>query len=158
MSEHNNKLGDLIDSARQDVQAQQAKLEAESGKSATQPRGKKILTAVLLAVCSVLLYFQYPRFAEPYAWPETSNHSSAAEGNLLAVVGMIETYRFARGKVPEVLSQVAFPEGLAALIAESPLLYQAHDQTYKLDWPLAQWRATYDSQTETVNVVPVDKK
>ena len=158
MSEHHNNLGDLIDSARQDVLAQQAKLEAELNKSATKPRGKQILTAVLLAVCAVVLYFQYPRFAEPYAWPDPSNHSSAAEGSLLAVVGMIETYRMAQGKVPEVLSQVALPEGLTTLIAESPIQYQVHDQTYTLDWPLAQWRATYDSQTETVNVVPVDKK
>lgn len=158
MSDAHNKLDDLIESSRQDVQAQQARLEAEIGKSAPPPRGKQFFASVLLAVLAVLLLYQYPRFTEPYAWPEPATHANAAEGSLMEVVGLIETYRISQGKVPEVLSQVAIPAGLAALMGESPLLYQAREQAYTLDWTLAHWHATYDSQTETVNVAPVVKK
>jgi hypothetical protein len=158
MSEPHNNLGDLIDSTRQDAQAQQAKLEAEISKSAAPPRGKQMLSAVLLIVCAVVLYYQYPRFSEPYAWPDPASHAYAVDGNLVEVVGLIETYRIAQGKLPEVLSQVAIPEGLAALMAQSPLLYQPRDQAYTLDWTLANWHASYDSQTEKVNVEPVVKK
>ena len=158
MTEPHNKLGDLIDATRQDAQMQQARLEAEISKSAAPPRGKQILGAVLLIALAAVLFYQYPRFTEPYAWPDAASQSGAAEGNLMAVVGLIETYRIAQGKYPEVLSQVAVPEGLAALMADAPLLYQPSDKAYTLDWTRANWHARYDSQTEAVNVEPVVKQ
>ncbi len=157
MNDSNNNLSDLIESAHQDAQAQQAKADERLNQAASQPRGKQIFTAVLMAVFAVVLFTQYPRFSEPYTWPDPVKSSSAAEGELIAVVGLIEAYRFSQGQYPAVLSQVAMPPGLATLIAESVLVYRPTEQAYTLDWTLPHWRASYDSQTETVSVVPAGK-
>ncbi len=153
-----NNLDQLIESARQDTQAQQSKADAQLNKVASQPRGKQILTALLMAVFAVVLFTQYPRFTEPYAWPDPATNPSAAEGELIAVVGLIEAYRISQGQYPAVLSQVAIPEGLASLIAESVLVYRPGEQAYTLDWTLPHWHANYDSLTEKVSVEPLGKR
>ena len=104
MSDANN-LDQLIESARQDTQAQQAKADAQLNKVASQPRGKQILSALLLAVFAVVLFTHYPRFTEPYTWPDPTTNPSAAEGELIAVAGLIEAYRISQGQYPAVLSR-----------------------------------------------------
>ena len=158
MSDANNKLDQLIQSTRLDAREQQANVDAQISKVATPPRGKQILTAVLMAVCAVVLFTQYPRFTEPYTWPDPAANPSAAEGELMAVVGLIETYRISQGQYPAVLSQIAIPEGLAVLIAESVLVYRPVEQAYTLDWTLPHWRASYDSLTEKISIEAVGKK
>jgi len=158
MNDSNNNLGELIESARKDVQAQQAKVDEQIHKAPTPPRGKQIFTALLLVVLTVVLFYQYPRFSEPYAWPDPATNPSAAEGSLIEVVALIETYRISQGRYPEQLSQIAMPQGLASLIADSPLLYRPAEQTYNLDWTLPHWRATYDSLTEKVSMEPLASK
>jgi len=157
MSDSNNKLGDLIESTRQDALAQQAKADEYLNRPATQPRGKQVLTAVLMAVFAVLLLIQYPRFSEPYTWPDPATNPGATEGDLIAVVGLIEAYRMSNGQYPAELSQVVMPEGLAALVADSVLLYRPGEQAFTLDWTLPHWHATYDSLSEKVSVEPVGK-
>jgi hypothetical protein len=158
MSDSNNKLNELIESARQDVQAQQVRADAMAKRPTPQPRGKQIFTMVLVAAFAMVLWYQFPRFSEPYTWPDPASNPTAAEADLIAVVGLIEAYRISQGKYPEVLSQVAIPEGLAALISEWALQYRPSEQAYTLDWTLPNWHATYDSQTEKLSVQPVDKK
>lgn len=158
MSDFNPKLGDLIDATQQDALAQQDKVEKNIHQVAKQPRAKQIFTALLLAVFAVVMFTQYPRFSEPYAWPDPSTHPGAAEGELITVVGLIEAYRISQGRYPATLSQVAIPEGLAALIADSALDYRAAEQSYTLDWTLPHWQASYNSVTEKVSVVPAAKK
>jgi hypothetical protein len=157
MSDSNNKLGDLIESTRQDALAQKAKADEYSNKPASQPRGKQVLTAVLMAVFAVLLFIQYPRFTEPYTWPDPATNPGATEGELAAVVGLIEAYRMSNGQYPAELSQVVMPEGLAALVADSVLLYRPVEQAFTLDWTLPHWHATYDSLSEKVSVEPVGR-
>ncbi len=157
MNDSNNNLGDLIESSRQHVQAQQAKADAQNSKVANPQRGLQILTAVLVGVCAGVLLLQYPRFSEPYTWPDPATNSSAAEGELIAVVGLIEAYRISQGRYPEVLSQLVIPEGLAALMAESVLIYRPADKSYTLDWTLPHWRATYDGLSEKVSMEPLGK-
>ena len=157
MSDSNNQLGDLIESARKDVQAQQAKVDEQTHKAQTPPRGKQILAALLLAVLTVVLFYQYPRFSEPYAWPDPATNPSVAEGSLIEVVSLIEAYRISQGKYPEQLSQIAIPQGLAQRIADSPLLYQPAERAYTLEWTLQHWRTRYDSLTEKVSVEPLAK-
>lgn len=158
MSDSNNKLNQVIEAARQDAQAQQAKVDAQISKVVTPPRGKQIFTMLLLAALAMVLLYQFPRFSEPYTWPDPASNPTAAEADLIAVVGLIEAYRISQGKYPVVLSQVAVPEGLAALISESALQYMPSEQAYTLDWTLPNWHATYDSQTEKLSVQPVGKK
>lgn len=157
MSDSNNDLADLIESTRQDAQAQREKQDSETSMLGRRSHGRQIFAVVLLALSAGVLLYQYPRFAEPYAWPEASLNSSVAEGDLMEVVGLIETYRMSHGKVPEVLSQVNIPEGLTSLISESTLLYQPRDQAYSLDWTFANWHATFESQTQVATVEPVVK-
>jgi hypothetical protein len=157
MSDSNNKLGDLIESTRQDALAQKAKADEYLKKPATQPRGKQVLTAVLMAVFAAVLFTQYPRFTAPYAWPDTATNPGATEGELVTVVGLIEAYRISNGQYPAALSQVVMPEGLAALVADSVLLYRPGEQAFTLDWTLPHWHATYDSLSGKVSVVPVGK-
>jgi hypothetical protein len=158
MSDSNNNLGELIESTRQDAQAQQAEADAKLNSVASQPRGKQMLTAVLMVVFAVVLFYQYPRFAEPYTWPDPATNSGAAEGVLIEVVGLVESYRISQGRYPDTLSQIAIPAGLSALITDSVLLYKPGEQSYKLDWTLAHWHASYDSQTEKVSVTPSGKQ
>ena len=158
MNDSNNNLGDLIESTRQDAQAQQDRTDAQLNNPASQPRGKQILTAVLMAVFAVVLFTQYPRFAQPLAWPDPVANPGAAEGELITMVGLIEAYRISQGQYPTVLSQVAIPEGLVALMAESVLQYHPVEKGYTLDWTLPHWHATYDSLTEKVSIEPVGKK
>jgi hypothetical protein len=157
MSDSNNNLGDLIESARKDVQAQQDKVDEQIHRAPTPPRGKQIFTALLLAVLTAVLLYQYPRFDEPYTWPDPATNPSAAEGSLIEVVGLIETYRISQGKYPEQLSQIAMPQGLAQRIADSPLLYRPAEQAYTLEWAQPHWRTRYDSLTEKVIVEPASK-
>jgi thiamine kinase-like enzyme len=157
MNDSNNDLSDLIESAHQDAQAQQDRAKERLNHAASQPRGKQIFTAVLMTVFAVVLFTQYPRFSEPYTWPDPATSSSAAEGELITVVGLIEAYRISQGQYPAVLSQVAFPEGLTALMAESVLVYRPAEQSYTLDWTLPHWTASYDSQTAKVSVVAAGK-
>ena len=158
MNDSNNNLGDLIESTRKDAQAQQGRTDAQLNKPTSQPRGKQILTAVLMAVFAVVLFTQYPRFAEPSVWPDPSINPSAAEGKLITVVGLIEAYRISQDQYPTVLSQIAIPEGLTALMAETVLVYRPVEQAYTLDWTLPHWHATYDSLSEKVVIEPVGKK
>ena len=158
MSDSNNKLSDLIESTQQDALAQQAKMEQGLQQAVNQPRGRQIFAAVLMVAFAFVLFTQYPRFSEPYTWPDPATNSGAAEGELAAVAGLIEAYRISQGSYPSTLSQVALPEGLAALIADSVLVYRTADQTFTLDWTLPHWHATYDSQSEAVRVEPAVKK
>lgn len=157
MNDSNNNLSDLIESARKDAQVQQARTDEQLNKVANQPRGKQIFTAVLMTVFAVVLFTQYPRFSEPYTWPDPATNPSAAEGELITVMGLIEAYRISQGQYPAALSQVAIPQGLAAVMAESVLLYRPAEQAYTLDWTLPHWHATYDSVTEKIIVEPVVK-
>lgn len=158
MSDANNNLGQLIESTRQDALAQQARSDAQINQSAALPRGKQILAAVLLAVCAVVLFYQYPRFSEPYAWPDPVTNSSAAEAQLMELVELIENYRVSQGRYPETLSQIALPEGLATVVAGSVPLYRRTETAYTLDWTLPHWHASFDGMTEKVSVAPVGKK
>lgn len=157
MSDSNNNLGDLIESARKDVQAQQAKVEDQIHKAPTPPHGKQIFAALLVVVLTFVLFYQYPRFSEPYTWPDPATNPSAAEGSLLEVVGLIETYRISQGKYPEQLSQIAIPQGLAQLNADSPIVYRPTEQAYTLEWTLSHWRTRYDSLTDKVSIEPIAK-
>ena len=158
MSDPKNNLSDLIESSRQEAQAQQAKLDALRDQSAPAPRAKQILTTLLLAAAAVSLFYQAPRFTEPLVWPDPATNPAAAEGDLAEVVGFIEAYRLSQGKYPATLSQVNFSSGLAALISESVLRYQPTEQGYALDWTQANWHATFDSVTQKVVVEPAGKK
>ncbi len=115
------------------------------------------MTAVLLAVLAVVLFYQAPRFSQPYTWPDPSTHSGMAEADLIALVSLIETYRVAQGQYPLRLSQLELPQGLADLVASSAPQYRPVDKAYTLDWTLPHWHATYDSRTENVSVEPVAK-
>lgn len=157
MSAPNNDLNQLIDSTRQDAQAQQARAQALSEQRAAPPRGKQIFALVLVAICAAVLFQQYPRFSEPYTWPDPATNSAAAEAELVELVGWIEAYRLSQGQYPAVLSQMNLPETLATLVASTSPQYRPAEKSYTLDWTLPHWRATYDSQTEKVSVEPVDK-
>lgn len=158
MNEPDNNLNQLIQSTRQDAQAQQLKMEVQASQTAPQPRGKQILGAVLVAVLVVVLVVQFPRFFAPYTWPDPATYSSGAEADLIEVVSLIEAYRLAQGRYPAVLSQVALPVGLSALIAESPLAYRPSETGFSLAWTLPHWQVSYDSQTQQVSVTPADKR
>lgn len=158
MSTPNNDLNQLIDSTRQDAHAQQANLDGHINKAAPMRRGKQVLSLVLVVILAVVLFYQYPRFSQPYAWPDPATDSSAAEGDLIELVSRIEAYRMAQGQYPAVLGQLALPEGLAAVVARSAPQYRALDNAYTLDWPLPHWRASYDSRTEKVSVQPIAKQ
>ena len=157
MSDSNNNLDQLIESARQDARVQQARSDAHISQTATVPRAKQIFATVLVAVCVVVLFYQYPRFSEPYAWPDPATNAGAAEARLIELVGLIETYRFSQGRYPETLGRIAVPEGLAPAIASSVPQYRPIEMAYTLDWTMPHWRATYDSRTEKVSVEPVGK-
>jgi hypothetical protein len=158
MNDSNNNLSDLIESARKDAQVQQARTDEQLNKVANQPRGKQIFTAVLMTVFAVVLFTQYPRFSEPYTWPDPATSASAAEGELITLVGLIEAYRISQGRYPETLSQIALPAGLAELVASSVPEYRPTENAYTLDWTLPHWHATYDSLTEKVSVEPSGKR
>ena len=157
MSDSNNNLDKLIESTRQDAIAQQAKTDAQINQAAAAPRGKQILAVVLVAVCAIVLFYQYPKFSEPYAWPDPATNPSAAEGQLIELVTLIETYRISQGRYPETLSQIALPQGLAAAVASSVPQYRPTESAYTLDWAMPHWRAAYDSLTEKVKVEPLPK-
>jgi hypothetical protein len=158
MSDSNHNLGELIDSSRKDVLAQQAKAEVFANQPARPPRSKQVVMVVLMAMLAAVLFTQYPRFSEPYTWPDPATSPAAAEANLIEVIGWIEAYRISQGRYPAVLSQVTLPAGLATAVAESVLVYQTTDTSYTLDWTLPHWRATYDSQTEKFSVEPLAKR
>ena len=157
MSDSNNKLNQLIESTRQDAQAQQIRADALANRSTPQPRGKQIFTMVLAAAFAMVLLYQFPRFSEPYMWPDPATNPAAAEADLIELVGLIETYRISQGQYPSAISQIGLPEGLAATIAASALTYRPTDKAYTLAWTLPNWRASYDSQTEKASVEPLDK-
>ncbi|MBK9345789.1 MAG: hypothetical protein IPN06_04800 [Burkholderiales bacterium] len=82
MSTPNNDLNQLIDATRQDAQAQQAKAQAALDQPARVTRGKQIMAAMLMAALGAVLFHQYPRFSEPYTWPDPATSTSAAEADL----------------------------------------------------------------------------
>lgn len=158
MNDTNNNLDHLVELSQQAAQAQRSKLEAQLGRSSTVPRGKQVFAAGLAAALVAVLLMQYPRFAEPYVWPDPASNPGAAEADLIAVVGMIETFRIALGQLPTDLGQVPMPQTLAQRTAGAMLVYRPLDQDYTLEWPLPHWRATYDSRSAKISVEPVGKK
>lgn len=152
MSAHDNDLSQLIDSSRQDAQAQAAKAKARLDQPVRPPRGKQVATAVLLAAFAAVLLYQYPRFSEPYTWPDPATSTVATEADLVEVVSAIELYRLSQGKYPELLSQVTLPVELAAQVASTVLIYRPGDKSFTLDWTLPQGKATYDSLSENLSV------
>ena len=157
MSESRPDLGQLIESTRQDAQAQQAKIDARVQQTAPAPRAKQMLTLLLLAVFALVLFYQAPRFAAPYAWPDPATHSGAAEADLIEVVTLIETYRVSQGRYPTVLSQITWPPGLAADIEQSAPAYNLGPSGYTLEWTRPHWRTRYDSQTQKVQAEALAK-
>lgn len=158
MNAPNNDLKQLIESNRQDAQAQQVSVQAQMEQRATAPRGKQIFACAIVAVCAVVLFRQYPRFSEPYTWPDPATNASAAEADMVEVVSAIALYRVSQGQYPAVLSQVALPERLAARVANSLLQYKPNETAYTLDWTQPHWRVSYDSQTDKISVAPVEKR
>ena len=158
MSESNNKLSQLIESTRQDAQAQLARTQALASRTPPQARGKQIFTLLLVAVFAAVLLYQFPRFSEPYTWPDPANNPALAEADLIEVVGLIEAYRISQGQYPAALSQLALPEGLAAIVASTVPLYRPSEGSYTLEWTLPPWRAAYDSQSGKVSVEPAGKQ
>lgn len=157
MSSPDNNLNQLIQSTQQDAQAQQRKLEVLASQPAPQLRGKQIFTALLMAVFAVVLVVQFPRFSEPFTWPDPASTPGAAEADLIEVVSLIEIYRLSQGQYPAVLSQLALPVGLAAQVAEFPPAYRPGETGYTLEWTLPHWRTSFDSQTQKLSVTPKSK-
>lgn len=159
MSEAQTKpnLNQLIEEAHQGVVQQQAAAAALTNKRQGQPRTKEFLGLLLFVVFVVVAFIQYPRIYAPYDWPDADS-SSAAEADLEAVVGVIETYRFSQGQYPATLSQVRFPAGLAQIVEGNTLNYRPNDTGYALEWTRPKWRGTYDSATEKISVEPPAKR
>ena len=150
-------LNQLIDEAHEGAGRQQAAMTASVNQRPAQPKAKRILGLLLLAALVAAFFIQYPRIQAPYAWPDAKSSPVAAEADLEAVAGLIEIYRLLQGQYPAVLSQLALPAGLAALVAGSVLVYTPGDAAYTLDWTLPHWHATYDSRTGKTAVEPVGK-
>jgi len=98
MSDNTKDLGGLIEATRREAQAQQALVEERLREAAPRSRGKAMLCSLLGAVLAVVLFYQAPRFSQPYTWPDPAINPDAAEGDLLAVAGLVETYRISQGK------------------------------------------------------------
>ena len=147
-------LNQLIEDAHQGVVQQQVATAALANKGAAQTNIKDVLGYLLLVAFIVVAFVQYPRINAPYAWPDTDSSTIAAESDLEAVVGVIETYRFSQGQYPATLSQVRFPDGLAQMVEGSKLDYSPGEKGYTLAWTLPNWLATYDSETGKIGVAP----
>ena len=160
MSESETKpdLKQLIDNANQGVVQQQAATAALASQQPTQSNTKNIFGYLLFAVFVVAAIFQFPRIQAPYAWPDVGSSSAAAEADLEAVVGFIETFRLSQGQYPATLGQVNFPEGLANRMATSKPDYVPVDNAYTLAWAQPNWVARYSSASGKISVEPTAGK
>lgn len=158
MSDQGNKhsLEQLADSAAQGVREQQSRSAELATRQATPGKGKPALAAALVLACVGLLVYQAPRFSAPYDWPDPDRNPITADADLETVVGLIEVYRAVNGRLPDTLDQVRLPKGLAAVIAGTKLEYLPKDDTYKLDWTLPHWHATFASDTGRASVQPTN--
>jgi hypothetical protein len=150
-------LNQLIDEAHEGASFQQAAGISASQLPKAQPAFKTIVSVLLLAALALALFIQYPRFRAPYIWPDAKSSAVMAEADMEAVASLIEVYRVSQGQYPAVLSQVALPEGLSALVASSLLVYTPADGAYTLDWTLPNWHATYDSKSGKTTVESAGK-
>ena len=151
-------LNQLIEGVRQGVVQQQAATAALASQRPRQSNTKNVLGYGLLAGLIDVAFFQYPRINAPYVWPDTDTIPAAAEANLEAVIGVIETYRFSQGQYPATLSQIRFPDGLVQMMKSSPPDYAPSDKGYTLAWALPNWLAKYDTETGKISVEPKAKR
>ena len=150
-------LKQLIEDANQGVVQQQATDAARANQRPAQSNIKNGFGYLLLAGLLVVAFLQYPRIHAPYVWPDIDSSSTAAEADLEAVVGVIETYRLSQGQYPATLGQVNFPEGLAHRMESSKLDYVPGDNGYTLAWALPNWVARYSSAAGKISVEPKAK-
>jgi hypothetical protein len=157
-TEAKSDLNQLIEGVRQGVVQQQEATAALASQRPRQSNTKNVLGYGLLAGLIVVAFFQYPRINAPYVWPDTDTVPAAAEADLEAVIGVIETYRFSQGQYPTTLSQIRFPDSLVQMMKASTLDYAPNDKGYSLAWARPNWLAKYDSETGKISVEPKGKR
>lgn len=158
MREHDkpDSLNDLVSAATDRVRQQQNQAAAVAARRPSPPRGKMILTAMLLVVMAGLFVHQYPRLLEPYALPDPNADSKVVEAELEGIAELIERYRTTEGKYPDSLDRLRLPGGLAAVVANHKLGYQVTDKAYVLDWKRPRWHAVLDGGTGQLKVTPAN--
>ena len=147
-------LKKLVAHAYQDVAQQQAETAAAGNQHRARSNIRNVLCCTLLLGLAVAVFIQYPRINEPYVWPDAASSAVAAEADLEAVVGAIETFRLSRGQYPSTLGEVHFPGGLAQIMAGSELDYSPNDKGYALTWTLPDWVGRYSSTDGQIIVEP----
>jgi hypothetical protein len=154
MSEQNKptSLDGLVEAATDSVRQQQDKAADLATKQPSQPRAKQIFTAMPIAIFAAVLFYQFPRFAEPYVLPDPATNPKVIEAELEAIAGVIEAYRFSQGKYPESLNQVQLPVGLAEAVANTRLEYQLKENFYVLNWTPFHWQAVLNGETGKIMV------
>ncbi len=152
MSEHNKptNLDGLVEAATESVRQQQDKAAELAAKQPSQPRTRQIFTLMPIAIFAAVLFYQFPRFVEPYALPDPATNPKVIEAELEAIAGVIEAYRFSKGKYPESFDQVRLPAGLAEAVAKTRLEYQLKNNSYVLSWTPFHWQAVLDAAPQAV--------
>ncbi|MFZ4479781.1 MAG: hypothetical protein ACOYNZ_07815 [Rhodoferax sp.] len=149
-------LEQVVSQADAQVQEQRRRSQAMLKQRASASRFKEVLTGVLLVVALGSLAVQFPRFSEPYRWPDPNTNPSVAEADMDAIAAVIESYRISRGAYPASLDEVRFPDRLRDLIEAGNLRYQPRNASFVLDWTLQRWHAVYDGDTGQVKVERVN--
>lgn len=146
-------LDTLAAQAQHKVDAQNARLAAAR---AARPSGpgplKGIVTAVLVAALAASLWIQWPRFTEPFEFPDAATFSGIAEADLDTLAGVITAFRVSQGRLPEALDDVNLPDGLRELVSQSRVKYQRDGDRYQLTWKSPQWDVAFDSATGKTTV------
>ena len=140
------------------VSEKQAKAEAAIRK-ATTPRNyitRYLLGWILPFLFLGLLFYQYPRFIEPYGAPDPAREINVAKADIEGLADAINVYRIASGRLPDTLDAINLPPEIKTFIQESGIQYAHDPDKFSLNWQLPKWKVVYDSanrevKTESIN-------
>ncbi len=128
---------------------------------AVQNRGssttKRLVTLVLLALLGVVIFFQFPRFSEPFDWPDAEKDSAVAEAELEVTGSLIEAFKLVQGRLPTSLAELSLPAGPRQKAASAGLTYEQADGSYVLTWITPNFKVVLNGASGRSEVLSATK-
>jgi hypothetical protein len=147
-------LDQALNSARTSVEEQRLNAGNVSTHQPRRKQIKNILAIVLCVVCAALLFHRLQNIPQINEWPDVSSNPIIVRASLASIVEDAENYRAKNGSYPKDLGVLNLSLGLFHLIDQSALVYEPGVDTFTIVWTFKNWRATYDSTTQEIDIAP----
>ncbi len=133
-------------------QQRQAEEKAAAQIKKAQKSRSPVMPLLVMVVFIGIGIVQFPRFSQPYAWPDADKDPAVVEADIETIAAVIEVYRAATGKYPASIEDIKLPGALAEVIKQTQLKYAVSSESYALDWALPHWTVAFDGQVRKAKI------